>query len=98
MSYGFQGWDDYLKKAAETGLPKYLPVFNKASSYFEDFFYISTRTKSNIWFKALKNNGSNGFLVNNSLSLADIGLLECVLLCDELIGKDCLKPYPEVEV
>jgi len=48
--------------------------------------------------KVLKSNGFNGFLVGNKLSLADIGLLECVLLCDELIGADSLKLYPEVEV
>jgi hypothetical protein len=27
--YGFNGWDDYLQKAKKTGMPKYLPIFNK---------------------------------------------------------------------
>ena len=46
----------------------------------------------------MENNSSNGFLVGNKLTLADIGLFECALLCEELIGAGSLKKYPEVEV
>ena len=45
----------------------------------------------------MKENGSNGFLVGEKLTLADLGLLECVLYIEEIIGVDSLKPYPEIE-
>jgi hypothetical protein len=31
------------------------------------------------------------------LSLADIGLLECMLFLEELIGLDAIKEYPELK-
>ena len=43
-------------------------------------------------------NESDRFLVGNKLTLADIGLLECTLLSEELISDQSLKPYPQVEV
>ena len=46
----------------------------------------------------LKQNGSTGYLVGNKLSLADIGLIENILLVEELIGADALKDYPEIQV
>jgi hypothetical protein len=48
--------------------------------------------------KALKENGSNGFLVGKRLSLADLSLLECILTVEELLGPQELQPYPEIEV
>jgi hypothetical protein len=45
----------------------------------------------------LKENGSNGHLVGNKLTLADIGLLEGLLWVEELIA-DELKPFPELKV
>ena len=48
--------------------------------------------------KALKENGSNGFLVGRKLSLADIGLVEVILTVDELLGNDQLNHYDEIKV
>lgn len=47
--------------------------------------------------KTLKENGSSGYLVGSKLSLADIGLLECMLFLEELIGIDAIKEYPELQ-
>ena len=46
----------------------------------------------------LEKNGSNGYLVGNKLSLADIGLLEVILIIDELLGAQELAPYPNIQV
>jgi hypothetical protein len=48
--------------------------------------------------KALKENGSNGYLVGKRLSLADISLLEGILSVEELLGHQELEPYPEIQV
>ena len=47
--------------------------------------------------KELANNGSNGHLVGNKLTLADIGLLEVILLVNELLGPQELEPYPSIQ-
>ena len=44
------------------------------------------------------NNGSNGYLVGNKLSLADLALLEDVLLIEEYYGMSELESYPEIKV
>lgn len=33
MDYGFAGYKDYLDKAKENALPKYLPIFEKVVFY-----------------------------------------------------------------
>ena len=48
--------------------------------------------------RALKSNGSNGYLVGYKLSVADIGLLEVILTVDELLGNDQLNDYSEIKV
>ncbi len=47
---------------------------------------------------ALVSNGSNGFLVGNRLSLADLALLEDVLLIEEYYGLKELNDYPQLQV
>ena len=51
-----------------------------------------------IYEKVLADNGSNGFLFGSKLTLADIGLLEVLLLIEDYIGADELKAYPNVQV
>lgn len=48
--------------------------------------------------KALKENGSNGFLVGNKLSICDIGLFEVILTVVELLGIETLNEYAELRV
>jgi len=48
--------------------------------------------------KALKDNGSNGYLVGSKLSLADIALFETVLTVEELLGAENLQSFDEIQV
>jgi hypothetical protein len=50
-----------------------------------------------IYEKLLEKNGSNGYLVGNSLTLADLGLLEVVLTIEDYIGLEPLSSYPQLE-
>jgi glutathione S-transferase len=54
-----------------------------------------------VFNRTLKENAAagfkNGFLVGDGLTLADLGLFECVLCIEELIGADYLKDYPEIQ-
>ncbi|XP_067674415.1 glutathione S-transferase 3-like, partial [Haliotis asinina] len=49
-----------------------------------------------VFDKVLKENGS-GFLVGNSLTLADIGLLEPILSVLDYYGEEALKDYPSLQ-
>ncbi len=51
-----------------------------------------------IFENALVTNGSNGFLVGNRLSLADLALLEDVLLIEEYYGSEEFNDYPQLQV
>ena len=44
-------------------------------------------------FQALEDNGS-GYLVGNSLTLADLGLLECLFNLEDYFGAEYLEDYP----
>ena len=48
--------------------------------------------------KALADNGSNGFLVGSKLTLADVGLFECVLAIEEQLGASTLDNFLEIKV
>lgn len=50
-----------------------------------------------IYEKIIVKNGGNGHLVGNSLTLADLGLLEVVLTIEDYMGDDPLLPYPQIE-
>ena len=50
-----------------------------------------------IYEKLLEKNGSNGFLVGSSLTLADLGLLEVILTIEDYMGLEPLSPYPQIE-
>ena len=51
-----------------------------------------------IYEKVLADNGSNGFLFGSKLTLADIGLLEVLLLIEDYIGADDLRASPNIQV
>lgn len=46
----------------------------------------------------LKDNGSNGYLVGNSLTFADIGLLEALLAIKDYYEPEVFEDFPEIEV
>ena len=46
----------------------------------------------------LKNNGSNGYLVGDSLTFADIGLLEVLLTIKDYYEPEVFEDFPEIEV
>ena len=48
--------------------------------------------------KVFTENGSNGFLVGSRLSLADLALLEVILLIEEYYGLVELEAYPQLQV
>ena len=50
-----------------------------------------------IFLKALEKNRS-GFLVESTLTLADIGLMEALLSMKDFCGMDKLEPYPHLKV
>ena len=47
--------------------------------------------------KVFTENGSNGFLVGSRLSLADLALLEVILLIEEYYGLVELEAYPQLK-
>lgn len=49
-----------------------------------------------VFDKLLKDNHSTGYFVGNSLTLADIGVLEPILASIDYFGKEVLNDYPEV--
>ena len=51
-----------------------------------------------IFESILVENGSNGHLVGNNLTLADLGLFEVIYTIEEYIGTDVFKPYPQIEL
>lgn len=46
----------------------------------------------------LKDNGSNGYLVGNSLTFADIGLLEALLAIKDYYEPEVFEDFPEIEM
>ncbi|XP_067675778.1 glutathione S-transferase 3-like [Haliotis asinina] len=49
-----------------------------------------------IFDQALKKNGT-GFLVGNSMTLADVGLIEVLLIVTEYFGEESLSDYPSLK-
>nr|QUF59391.1 glutathione S-transferase GSTA1/2 [Brachionus angularis] len=86
----FEGTRDFNSAFMSYGFQGFQQVLDKAKQTAMPRYLT-------IFNQVLKENGSNGFLVGSSLSLADLGLLEPVLTIAELLGEDELKPYPEIE-
>lgn len=86
----FEGTRDFLGGAwMSYGFAGYDEVREKAKTVFLPKYLP-------LFEKILKENGSNGYLVGNSLSLADIGLLEPLLWVEELCAQDEFNAYPEI--
>jgi len=49
-----------------------------------------------IYNKVLVDNGTSGYLVGSSLTLADLGLLEVLLATKDFFGLEVFKDYPGI--